>query len=69
MSCERYYHLRHGEIKKRRYLDRQEWLAGFNFDPDTDLKSVAMGLREWRKPRPELESFLMSYFINRAEDE
>jgi hypothetical protein len=63
------YHLRHGEIKKRRYLDRQACLAGFDFDPDTDLKIGSNGAWEWTRPRPELESFLTSYFISRAEDE
>ncbi len=63
------YHLRHGEIKKRGYVDRQEWLTSFNFDPDKDLKIGPNGAWEWTRPRPELESFLMRYFINRAEDE
>jgi hypothetical protein len=63
------YHLKHGEIRKRGYLDRQECLAGFDFDPDTDLKIGANGAWQWTRPRPELESFLTSYFIDRAEDD
>lgn len=63
------YHLRHGKIKKRAYLDRQQELAGFDFDPDTDLRIGPNGAWEWTRPRPELERFLTSYFINRAEDE
>jgi hypothetical protein len=63
------YHLKHGEIKNRRYFDRQEWLAGFDFDPDIDLKIGANGAWHWARPRPDLEDFLRKYFISRAEDE
>ncbi len=63
------YHLKHGEIKKRRYHDRQKRLAGFNFNPNMDLRIGHNGAWEWTRPRPELEGFLKNYFINRAEDE
>lgn len=63
------YHLAHGTIKNRRYADRHASLASFNFDPDIDLRIGANGAWQWARSRPEVESFLMSYFINRAEDE
>jgi hypothetical protein len=63
------YHLKHGKIKNRRYSNRQEGLAGFDFDPEIDLRIGPNGAWQWARPRPELESFLTSYFINRTEDE
>jgi hypothetical protein len=63
------YHLRHGEIKKRGLRDRQERLAGFDFDPDLDLKIGPNGAWQWARPRTDLEDFLRQYFIGRAEDD
>jgi hypothetical protein len=62
------YHLRHGKIENRGYVDRQDWLAGYNFDPDIDLRIGANGAWQWARPRPDLEDFLRNYFIRRAED-
>ncbi len=63
------YHLKHGTIKNRGYLDRQDQLAGFDFDPEIDLRIGPNGAWQWARPRPELESFLTGYFISRNEDE
>lgn len=63
------YHLAHGSRKNRRYEDRHASLASFKFDPDADIRIGANGAWHWARRRPELESFLMNYFIDRAEDE
>jgi hypothetical protein len=63
------YHLKHGDIKNRGYFDRQDGLAGFDFNPDIDLRIGANGAWHWARPRPDLEDFLRNYFIDRAEDE
>jgi hypothetical protein len=63
------YHLAHGSREKRSYEDRHASLANFRFDPDFDLRIGANGAWHWAKPRPELQNFLMDYFIDRAEDE
>lgn len=63
------YHLAHGSRENRRYEDRHASLASLNFDPDIDLRIGANGAWHWARCRPELEKFLMSYFIDRAEDE
>ncbi len=63
------YHLKHGELKNRRYLARHEQLADFGFDPDFDIRVGSNGAWQWARPRPDLEEFLSSYFIGRAEDE
>jgi hypothetical protein len=63
------YHLKHGKLKNRRYLDRHEQLAGFGFDPDSDIRIGANGAWQWARPRPDLEEFLRNYFVGRDEDE
>jgi hypothetical protein len=63
------YHLRHGTIKNRAYLDRQQRLAAFDFDPEADLRVGSNGAWHWARPRPELEHFLAQYFVSRSEDE
>lgn len=62
------YHLAHGELRNRRYGDRHAMLAGFDFDPDVDLRVGPHGAWEWARPRPDLESFLKNYFVARDED-
>lgn len=61
-------HLSHGDLQNRRYGDRHECLAAFNFDPGHDLRVGSHGAWEWARPRPELETFLKSYFVARDED-
>ena len=63
------WHLDHGTIQNRGYVDRQLRLSGFDFDPDRDLRIGANGAWQWARPRPELEDFLRQYFVSRAEDE
>ncbi|MGE5305896.1 MAG: hypothetical protein ACM3TN_21490 [Alphaproteobacteria bacterium] len=63
----RIYHLWHGKIMNRNYLDRHRLLADFDFDPDIDLRIGANGAWEWARPRRDLEDFLRKYFISRAE--
>ena len=43
--------------------------AGFGFEPDADLVVGPNGAWQWARPRPELENFLVNYFIGRAEDD
>lgn len=63
------YHLWHGKIINRYYRDRHRLLAGFDFDPEIDLRIGANGAWQWARSRPDLEAFLVNYFRNRAEDE
>jgi hypothetical protein len=65
----RIYHLWHGKIINRDYRGRTRSLAGFDFDPDIDLRIGANGAWQWARPRPDLEDFLRRYFYSRAEDE
>jgi hypothetical protein len=65
----RIYHLWHGEFMNRDYKNRQRLMAGFDFDPDADLRIGANGAWQWARSRPDLEHFLRQYFISRAEDD
>jgi hypothetical protein len=65
----RVYHLWHGEFVNRNYSGRHRLFSGFDFEPDADLVMGSNGAWRWARSRPELESFLASYFIGRAEDE
>ena len=62
------FHLKHGEVENRGYVDRQKALANFDFDPDIDLRVGQNGAWDWARPRPDLESFIRKYFMSRAED-
>lgn len=62
------FHLRHGDLKNRKYADRHVSLAAFDFDPGLDIRVGDQGAWEWARSRPELEAFLKSYFVERAED-
>jgi hypothetical protein len=63
------FHLNHGDIGNRGYVERRKGFATFDFDPDIDLTIGRNGAWHWARPRPDLEEFLKNYFISRAEDE
>ena len=65
----RVFHLWHGDFINRNYSSRHRLFADFGFEPETDLVVGHNGAWRWARPRPELESFLTNYFIDRAEDE
>ena len=67
--CRHYFPPKHGEVENRGYVERQTRLATFDFDPDIDLTIGRNGAWHWARPRPDLEEFLKSYFISRAEGE
>ena len=63
------FHLKHGDLENRGYVERQKRLATFDFDPDIDLTIGRNGAWHWARPRPDLEDFLKNYFVSRAEGE
>ena len=65
----RVYHLWHGQFINRKYSSRHRLFADFGFEPDADLVVGPNGAWRWARPRPELENFLLNYFIGRAEDD
>jgi hypothetical protein len=66
--AERIFHLWHGDLSHRKKSDRHRVFAKFDFDPNVDIRIGESGQWEWSRPRPDLDDFLMNYFISRAED-
>jgi hypothetical protein len=64
----RLYHLWHGDAKNRKYGERHQIFASFDFDPATDLAISSNGAWQWARSRPDLEEFFTKYFLSRAED-
>lgn len=63
------WHLWHGELKNRRYLDRTRELSRLGFDPLTDLIINEHGLFEFAAHREDLRLWMTNYFRQRLEDE
>lgn len=61
-------HLWHGEVRDRRYVDRNRELAGFGFDPRRDIRVGAGGCWEWASDKPALHAWARGYFGLRRED-
>jgi len=64
----RMFHLWHGDGKNRKYRERHLKFAGFDFDPEADLRIGANGAWQWKRSRPDLNEFFADYFMSRAED-
>jgi hypothetical protein len=62
------FHLWHGEVGDRRYVDRNRDLAGFRFDPAVDVRVGANGCWEWASDKPDLHRWAAEYFARRRED-
>jgi predicted glycosyltransferase involved in capsule biosynthesis len=63
------YHLWHGELKNRRYLERTRELSRLNFDPLTDLVVNEHNVYEFAPERDDLRLWMRDYFRRRLEDE
>lgn len=62
------YHLYHGSLKNRAYMDRHDILIENDFDPETDIKLIN-NVYEWATDKPNMRNAINQYFINRKEDE
>lgn len=63
------YHLWHGELKNRRYLERTRELSLIGFDPAIDLKVNQHNIYEFAPERDDLRRWMREYFRCRQEDE
>ena len=63
------WHLWHGELKNRRYLERTRELSRMGFNPLTDLVANNDGLYEFSPKREDLRDWMKDYFHQRQEDE
>ncbi len=62
------FHLWHGRMKDRRYLERHESLRPFDFDPRRDIAKTDTGAWCWNTEKPELQEYVRQYFLSRNED-
>jgi hypothetical protein len=61
-------HLWHGDLANRRYAERYNGFASFNFDPELDLRADPSGAWRWGRSRPDLRRHVENYFVGRRED-
>jgi hypothetical protein len=62
------YHLWHGKMADRRYIDRLDVLIEHDFDPALDLSNEA-GAYRWASTKPALHAVCREYFTRRREDD
>jgi hypothetical protein len=62
------YHLWHGDLAGRRYIERTVQLHALGFDPHVDIAISPQGAWEWATDKPEVHAYLRSYFHSRRED-
>ncbi|MBI1354544.1 MAG: hypothetical protein GC160_09365 [Acidobacteria bacterium] len=62
-------HLWHGEAGRRRYRERHQEMAAFDFDPVTDIGLTEEGCWRWTSAKPELHAYVARYFPSRREDD
>lgn len=62
------WHLWHGSLKNRKYMDRHDVILKHNYDPMSDI--VLTGdVYEWNSDKKEFHEDLRQYFYSRKEDE
>lgn len=62
------YHLYHGSLKNRSYMDRHDILIENEFNPEVDITLID-NVYEWSSNKPMMRHAIEQYFINRKEDE
>ena len=62
------FHLWHGELENRRYVERHRGFSSFNFDPVSDIAIDGKGVWRWNGPKTEMHRYVRSYFESRRED-
>ena len=62
------YHLWHGHLEGRRYLERFAPLHALGFDPHVDITISPQGAWEWATDKAEVHAYLRDYFHSRLED-
>ncbi len=62
------FHLWHGNLANRRYLERYQILQNFDFDPAADIALDDASCWRWSSDKPEFHSCVAGYFSSRKED-
>ncbi len=63
----RAFHLWHGSLENRRYIERQLLLKEFDFDPQRDIALDAEMCWRWNSDKPDLHRRVKDYFAQRKE--
>ena len=62
------FHLWHGDLSDRRYAERYDGFAAFDFDPCRDLAIDSAGCWQWNSDKYDLHRHVEEYFRARRED-
>lgn len=62
------WHLWHGSLKNRKYMDRHDVVLKYNYDPNQDI-ALAGDVYEWASDKPGMHEDIRQYFYDRKEDE
>jgi hypothetical protein len=62
------YHLWHGSLKNRGYMDRHDMIKKYDFDPKNDIV-LKNGVYEWNSPKYDFHNDIVQNFQSRKEDE
>jgi hypothetical protein len=61
-------HLWHGDVKNRRYVERDTYLEKYRYDPYKDIALDKNGCWKWNNGQHELKKWAREYFTLRQED-
>ena len=61
------FHLWHGTMKNRAYMDRHEIMIKYDYDPRVDVKEEN-GILEWNSDKKDMHNDIIQYFEKRRED-
>ena len=62
------FHLWHGDVGRRRSLERLVDFQRFQFDPCTDIRIASNGCWQWSTDKHEMHEYVRDYFAFRMED-
>lgn len=62
------YHLYHGSLKNRSYMDRHDILLKYDYNPMTDI-NLQNDVLEWTSNKIDMHNDIKQYFFNRKEDD
>lgn len=62
------YHLWHGNLRNRKYMERHDIVLKHQYDPEKDIK-LENNVYEWVTDKKEMHEEIKSYFYSRNDDE
>ena len=62
------YHLYHGQLRNRKYMERHDIILNHGYDPRTDIKLIN-NVYEWSSNKVGMHNDIKQYFLDRKEDE